>query len=49
MPDVMASWLKLTMAPRTRGGTTSPIYSGTTIDAEPTASPMTTRAATRTP
>jgi hypothetical protein len=49
MPEVMASWLKLTIAPRIRGGTTSPMYSGTIIDAEPTASPMTTRAATRTP
>jgi hypothetical protein len=38
MPEVMASWLKLTRAPRTRGGSTSPMYSGTTIDAEPAAS-----------
>ena len=49
MPEVMVSWLKLTRAPRTRGGTTSQMYSGTTIDADPTASPMTTRAPTRTP
>lgn len=25
MPEVMASWLKLTRAPRTRGGATSPM------------------------
>ena len=49
MPEVMASWLKLTSAPRTFGGAVSPMYSGTTIDAEPTARPMTIRAATRTP
>ena len=36
-----ASWLKLTSAPRTRGGATSLMYSGTAIDAEPTASPIT--------
>lgn len=26
MPEVMASWLKLTRAPRTRAGTTSPMF-----------------------
>lgn len=49
MPEVMASWLKLTSAPRYLGGAASPMYIGTTIDAEPTASPMTTRAPRRTP
>jgi hypothetical protein len=49
IPEVMDSRLKLTRAPRTRGRATSPIYSGTTMDAEPTASPMMTRAPTRTP
>ncbi len=49
MPEVMASWLKLTRAPRTFGGAVSPMYSGTTMDADPTARPITTRAATSTP
>ena len=44
MPEVMASWLKLTSAPRYFGGAASPMYMGTTIDADPTARPMTTRA-----
>ena len=44
MPTVIASWLRLTRPPRTRGGTISPMYSGTIIDADPTARPMMTRA-----
>jgi hypothetical protein len=39
--------LKLTSAPRIRGGAISPMYSGTVIDAEPTATPMTVRATRR--
>ena len=48
MPLVIASWFRLTRAPRTRGGTTSPMSSGTTMEADPTARPMTTRAASST-
>ena len=49
MPEVMASWLKLTRAPRIFGGADSPMYRGTTIDAEPTARPITKRAAISNP
>jgi hypothetical protein len=49
MPELIASWLKLTSAPRYLGGAASPMYMGTTIDAEPTARPMTTRAPSRNP
>ena len=47
MPVLRASWLKLTSAPRNRGGAASPIYIGTTMEADPTPRPITTCAASR--
>jgi hypothetical protein len=48
MPEVMASWLRLTRPPRIRGGAASPMYIGTVIEADPTARPMTTLATSST-
>ena len=43
MPLVIDSWLSETSAPRRSGGATSPMYIGTTNEAEPTPTPMTKR------
>src|SRR3954451_16754117 len=45
MPSVTISWLKLTTAPRIRGGTSSAMYMGETNDAQPTARPSQKRPA----
>lgn len=48
MPTVIMSWFNDTSRPRRTGGEISAMYSGTTSDAAPMASPITNREPTRT-